>query len=139
MKWLVWIVVILSFAGASLQASAQCSSADFVLPTTGCMNETKTLTNLSGPGSYWWDFCSGELNNTPSAQDIFTLPNVFGRPGIDLAYDGNSWFGFATGFFTNSLYRLTFTNGTNSAPTLVENLGDLGGKLKNPGDRKSVV
>ena len=133
MKLLFRIWLFIGFAGMLTPATAQCPLVDFVLPATGCLNETRTLTNLSGPGSYLWDFCPGELDNTPSAQDIFLLPDVYNRPGIDLAFDGNFWYGFVTGFFTNSLYRLEFANGTTNAPTLIQNLGDLGGKLNNPG------
>lgn len=97
-----------------------------------------SLSNQSDPGNYYWDFCSGDLLNTPSAQNSATISGAIGRPGIEFAKDGNAWYGFVTGTWTNSLYRVRFANGTNNPPTFVENLGNPSGLLDNPGQVRVI-
>lgn len=116
-----------------LFASGQCPSIDFVAPPNACLNETISLVNSSDVGLYEWDFCTGDLNNPPSAQLSYTLPGAIGGPSIEFAFDDGKWFGFVTGTWTNSLYRLEFVNGVQNAPTTIENLGSLSGELEGPG------
>jgi PKD repeat protein len=130
-----WIGACMLVAGASLfiRAHAQCSAVDFALPSTACLNQNLFPNNAAGAGTYSWDFCSGDFNNSPTAQTAFTLAGANGRPAIEFAKDGSLWYGFVTGTFSNTLYRLTFANGTNQPPTFTENLGDLSGALNGPG------
>lgn len=113
-------------------AIAQCPATDFTLPTTGCLGEQLPATNTSSPGSYSWDFCSGDFAQVPTAQLIGTLPGVNGRPGIEFAFD-TKWYAFVTGTFSNVLYRLDFDNGLQAAPAAVTSLGSLSGALNQPG------
>lgn len=116
-----------------IAAYSQCPVTDFNLPVTACIGQQLQINNLSEQGEYHWDFCAGDLNNTPTAIAQYMLPAANGRPGLEFAKDGDKWFGFVTGTFTNTLYRLEFENGTNQAPTLTQNLGDLAGVLNGPG------
>ena len=121
------------------RAGAQCPAVDFNLQSNACAQEDIFLNNLSAPASsYLWDFCSGDLNGAPQAQTFFSLPGVNGRPGIEFAKDGNKWFGFVTGTYSSTLYRIEFANGTNAPPTFIENLGNLSGKLNNPGQIRII-
>lgn len=116
------------------RAIAQCPVTDFTAPSTYCEQGAFMLTNTSEDGSYLWDFCTGDLANTPTASSAFTVAAANGRPGIDFAKDGDVWYGFLTGTYSNALTRLTFANGLNQPPTNVEDLGDLGGVLDGPGE-----
>ncbi|MGC4022154.1 MAG: PKD domain-containing protein [Cyclobacteriaceae bacterium] len=92
-----------------------------------------SIVNNSSTGNYFWDFCTGDFSNTPTSQALYSLSSAVGRPAIELTYDGSTWYGFVTGTWTNTLYRLTYGNGPGAGPTFIENLGDLSGKLNNPG------
>lgn len=119
-------------------AFSQCPSTDFSVEPTACQSQTIQSVNASGPGSYLWDFCSGDFQNVPSAQLDFTLAGVNGRPGLEFVQDGTKWFAFVTGTFSNILYRLEFDNGLAAAPTATVNLGSLGGVLNQPGQIRII-
>ncbi len=116
-----------------ISAYSQCPVTDFSIPATACIGQQLQINNLSEQGSYQWDFCAGDLYNEPTAIAQYVLPAANGRPGFEFAKDGDKWFGFVTGTYTNTLYRLEFANGTHQAPTLTQNLGDLAGVLNGPG------
>ena len=137
MKFLfsIWMWLIVPF----VTLYSQCPVGDFILPPNACNEELLLIENLTGAAiSQTWDFCSGDLSNSPQAQTSFTLSGVNGLPGVEFAKDGNIWFGFVTGTYTNTLYRLEFGNGTNSLPTFTENLGSLSGKLNSPGQVRII-
>ncbi len=121
------------FAGCWGLLQAQCPSANFSIPATVCLNGSIAPVNSASIGSYDWDYCSGDLNSIPTAQNAYTLSGAVGRPSIELVKDGSRWFGFVTGTFTNTLFRLEFDNGIGNAPTSIQNLGSLSGMLNQPG------
>ncbi len=114
-------------------ALSQCPSVGFTIKPNSCIDENISVSNQSSSGTYYWDFCTGDFNNPPTAQFLFSLSQANGRPALELVKDGNKWFGFVTGTFSNVLYRLEFGNGPESSPTFIENLGSLSGKLSSPG------
>ncbi|MBY0435303.1 MAG: PKD domain-containing protein, partial [Cyclobacteriaceae bacterium] len=116
----------------------QCVTIDYNLPSSACLNENLYITNTTPSGSYSWDFCTGDFSNTPSASLFFGIELASGRPGFDLVKDGAIWYGFFTGTTSNLLFRVTFGSGLNSAPTVTENLGNLGGTLNAPGQIRIV-
>jgi len=118
-------------------ANAQCPAPDFTLSANACREQNLTLTNLSGAGTFEWDYCTGDLSNTPTANAAYTLTGINGRPSFEYAKDGDKWYAFVTGTFSNRLYRLTFDD-PQQAPALTENLGDLGGKLHGPGSIRII-
>ena len=122
----------------AITTSAQCPVTDYTIAPTACIGEYIQLTNASVAGSYEWDFCSGDFQNTPTAQLNFTLPGVNGAPGIEFVHDGTKWFGFFTGTYSNLLYRLEFDNGLQAAPTATVNLGNLGIPSLEPGPIRIV-
>lgn len=136
MRW-AFIMAWVCAGGILTPAVAQCPATDFNLAASACLNEQLLPVNVSGPGSYSWDFCSGDFSATPSAVSGWNLPGVNGRPGIDFAFDGK-WYAFVTGTFSNLLYRLEFDNGLESSPTSITNLGSLGGALDQPGQIRLV-
>lgn len=132
-----WVLCLLGFWGLIPPAAAQCPSTDFTVAPTACRNQAIEVFNSSAPGTYSWDFCSGDFQQTPSAQFAFTLAGVNGRPGIEFAFDAK-WYAFVTGTFTSLLYRVDFDNGLQSAPTAVVNLGNLGGAINQPGQIRLI-
>jgi len=115
----------------------QCPVTDFTVAPTSCQNQTLQLTNGSAPGSTVWDFCSGDLNNTPTAQFGYTLTGADGRPTIEFVFD-TKWHAFVTGTFSTRLYHLEFDNGLQSAPTATTNMGNPGGLLNQPGQIRVI-
>lgn len=138
MKRTLLTILLISSIGWDYEGLAQCASADFSLSTSSCLNQNLPIKNLTGAGAYYWDFCSGDLNTTPTAQNLYEIPQTDGRPGMEFAKDGNQWFAFITGTSSNVIFRLRFGNGLANAPSLIENLGDLGGMLQSPGQVRVI-
>lgn len=132
------VIFVLGIYSLTNIAHAQCPATDFTLPASSCQNGTISASNMSSSGSSSWDFCSGDLLNTPTAQVAFTVTGAVGRPGMEFVKDGNTWYEFVTGTFSNSLFRITYANGLNNTPSLIENLGDLAGKLNSPGQVRII-
>lgn len=129
---------ILFNIGGCFYSFAQCLPIDFSLVSTSCLNERIIAEDTSLPSVNEWDFCSGDFYQPPSAQLEYTLSAALGRPGIEFVKDGDLWYGFVTGTWASSLYRIRFANGINNAPTSVDNLGDLGGSLRGPGQVRII-
>lgn len=130
-------VCLTLFFGPFLPAAAQCPTTDFTLAATACRNQAVEVFNTAAPGIYSWDFCSGDFQQTPTAQFSFTLAGANGRPAIEFAFD-SKWYAFVTGTFTSLLYRLEFDNGLQAAPTSIVNLGNLGGAINQPGQIRLI-
>jgi len=131
------LVTVMLGLMACVSALAQCPSTGFSVAPSGCLGQQLSTINTSTPGSYNWDFCSGDFAQVPSGQLVGTLPGVNGRPGIEFAFD-TKWYAFVTGTFSNVLYRLDFDNGLQSAPTATTNLGSLSGALNQPGQIRII-
>ena len=91
---------------------------NFTIPDTVCVNKPVTITNSSsGASSYYWNFCTANINKTPSGVN-------FGNPGgqlttpcfIDYAYENGNWYGFITSNNPPSLVRLEFGNSLLNTP-----------------------
>ena len=135
LKWLF----IGSILCLNKNSFSQCIGTDFSLPASVCKDSRIYVQNLAGiADGFTWDFCVGDLENTPKAMPLTTLSGANGRPSIELVHDGLKWYGFVTGTFSNTLFRLEFANGVNQQPTFVENLGDLSGKLSGPGSVRAL-
>jgi PKD repeat protein len=107
----------------------QCPGFFAVFPDTVCIGQPFQGTNL-GPtdAKYQWDFCTNDIQRTPSASS-FSLPSGSGNiAGIDLL-EVNGKF---VAFFASStgLFRLNFDTSLLSNP-IITNLGNLGGVLTN--------
>ncbi len=132
------LFTILSVVLGLSNTMAQCLTTDFSVAPNACFGQNLILDNLSDPGNYQWDFCTGDFNTTPSAQNLYEIPRTDGRPGLEFAKDGNVWFAFSTGTSSNALFRLRFDNGLRAAPTVTEDLGNLNGMLHNPGQIRII-
>ncbi|MBS1488008.1 MAG: PKD domain-containing protein [Bacteroidetes bacterium] len=117
----------------------QCPTPVFSMQSSLCSNQKVSLANSSTNAlNYEWDFCTGDFNNSPTANLSFNLPSGGGRPGIELVKTTTGWFGFDLGIYSNTLYRLQYTNGVSKPATIVENLGNPNGKLNNPGQIRVI-
>jgi PKD repeat protein len=114
-------------------AFAQCADATFTIPANACREERIIPDHTLTGGEFHWDFCTGDLGLDPTLGGSSSLSQALGRPSIEIVRDGDSWFGFVTGTWTNTLYRIWYSNGPRNAPTLIEDLGSLGSVLNGPG------
>lgn len=107
--------------------------AQFGLPGEICPANTINFTSPAPSAPiHQWDFCTGDLLETPSANTI--QADIIGsqRPeGIEVVFDGNNWYGFITNKSNNTIIRVNFGNSLDNAPTYT-NLGNPNNKLSNP-------
>jgi hypothetical protein len=112
---------------------AQCLSVDasaFALDAEVCTSENfrGEATSSAGDYSYEWDFCSGDLSNTPTSKSILTNA-AFGRArSLRFVEEDGQWYGFAISATLNTLMRLDFGTDPFSTPTY-NNLGNVGSVL----------
>lgn len=133
MKGIVGLISLFLIIALPHVVPAQCPSPSFNLPATACREQNLTLDNQSTAGTFQWDYCSGDLDQSPTAAATFVLAGANGRPNFEYVKDGDRWYAFATGTFSNRLFRIDYGNDPAQVPVLIENLGDLGGKLNGPG------
>lgn len=84
----------------------------------------------STAANYHWDFCTGDLLETPSAELVTnSIPNS-GRPEfMDLAFDNGNWYGFITNNNGFNLLRADFGDKLTNAPNYVDMLQPGGSNL----------
>ena len=116
---------------------AQCPSVDFDLQATACINQSLLLNNQSLPaGNFYWDFCSGDLQVTPSVSDVIASSLIFrARVFRAVQSENGDWFGFAIDQPNNTLIRFDFGNSLDNTP-MITNLGNPSSEFKNPIDIK---
>jgi PKD repeat protein len=86
---------------------------------------------IPGASRYDWDFCSGDLLQTPTGELLTPFISHVWRPeGIEIAYDDkiNEWLGFITNRADGSLTRVNFGANLRDIPTYTE-LGALGNSV----------
>lgn len=103
------------------------ASSQFEVKDTACIGELISLTNNSrDAGSYYWNFCSGNLYYPPEGE-ILTIPGTINDPAfIDFAEDNGEWFSFITNHNDGTITRNYYGTDILSTP-VSENLGDFGG------------
>ncbi len=107
------------------------SVASFTAPDTVCVNTPINVTNTTTNGTtYYWNFCSGSLYNTPQLSNLGNFGGLLDRPVfMATAKEGNDYYAFITNNSTTpNLLRLYFGNSYLNTPTIT-NLGTLGGVM----------
>lgn len=105
--------------------------ADFVIPDTVCIYDDISIQNKSTGGStFYWNFCSGNLAQTPISINLGNTGSLNGPVYSAIANDGNDYYVFITNVNDGTLTRLSFGNSLINAP-VATNLGKLGVLLKN--------
>jgi PKD repeat protein len=131
------LLIFIAILFISVSAAAQTPVADFVAPSQVCRGQNLLLQNEStGAVRYQWDFCAGDLSETPTASLAVNLAGNI-TAGIEVVHDGTEWFGFVTSQNTNELIRLDFGTDLNAVPQ-VHHLGDFNGIIKFPQDVEIV-
>ena len=113
----ILLLVFLYFGLFGVGVYAQCPTATF--PDTVCAGQSFDITNTT-PGfqSYLWDFCMGDLNNPPAANNIGN-PGGLNQPyQIDIVEDSGNYYGFFVNI-TNSVVRYDFGNSPANIPVAV--------------------
>lgn len=90
------------------------------------------VTNTAGPGLLRLNF-GADLTSPPTITELGTLEGKLTSPGpIDLIYEGGVWYMFIANAFQNKITRVSMGNGLLAAPTLIEDLGNMGATLNTP-------
>ncbi len=116
-----------------LSLQAQCPTADFTTKAALCLSENmEFVDNSTGGINYQWDFCEGELDDTPTASSVLDLSGLNLPRGLSIAKDGENWYGFLTSKGNNRLIRISFGNSLSNNPSGFENLGNIDDLFNNP-------
>lgn len=120
-------------------------NASFTAPDTVCVNSPVKITNTSvGATSYYWNFCTADLNTTqPTTTDLGNPGGKVSRPVfIDVAYQNGNYYGFlinnGVAGTTQKLIRLDFGNSTLNIPTAVD-LGNFDNAIPNSAEGIQMV
>lgn len=128
---LLWICGMM-YSLLAFPAWAQCPQPAFTIPDTVCINETFDIINNSTDAvRYEWDFCSGDLAETPTVTELVTVPGASIPTNLTTVFDGTNWFGFFFSRENNLLFRLDFGTSLDNTPTVV-NVGNLGTAINKP-------
>lgn len=132
------IAILFFFCAGFLKGFPQTPTAQFSLPTNGCLGEHITVLNQSSNAArYEWDVCQGDLALSPTGLTLGSLSGSNIPLGIDIVFDGAIWYGFVTSRDSNSIYRFTFGPSFNSITSVV-NLGNISSLLTQPVEIKVI-
>lgn len=108
----------------------------FGIPDDACPNIDITFTNPgSSAATYEWDFCTGDLSQSPSATAVLTSlskAQMSNAEGITTVFDGTDWYGFYTNRDGNTLSRMKYGSSLTNTPGNITNLGNPGGFFAAP-------
>ena len=111
---------------------AQTPQADFSLSKTVCKGENILLQNNSSDASdYFWDFCSGDLAQMPTASAINSDPVIDGANNITVVESEGNFYGFVTSRYDGRLIRLDFGGDLDNDPQLID-LGNIDDSWEEP-------
>ncbi len=102
------------------------SIANFVIPDTVCVNQNIGIQNTSTGGStYYWNFCSGNLSNTPIGLNLGNIGSLNKPVFSSIVKDSNNFYIFISNIQDGTITRLSFGNSLINTP-VATNLGTLG-------------
>lgn len=132
-SWSQWIGFLsTALLGLSVSAAAQCPTFSASVPATACSNEELAITNTTTGASYAWDFCPGDLANTPALTSLGTISGTSYVVDVVLKQDGGNWFGFVVDLNVTNLIRHDFGSNPRNSVVNVSNLGNPGGFISSP-------
>lgn len=114
----------------SERAGAQCT-ASFDVQPAACSGSNLEFSNITlGAATYAWDFCAGDLNNTPAAQAVVSSSLLFRARSIKIKRESNgNYVGFALSEPNGQLLRLNFGNSLLNTPSIT-NLGNFSNNIE---------
>jgi PKD repeat protein len=134
------LVFALILTAVSTHCFSQCDPLSFSTNSTLiCKGQAVQISNTSSDAlEYHWDFCDGDLANTPTAQTVKQVLAAAGLTGVDMVEDQGQFYLFLTGRTSNNLVRLDFgTDPENSNPAIT-NLGNINNAFSGPVNIKVV-
>lgn len=109
------------------------SQAKFNIPETVCVNQSFRIENVStGGSSFYWNFCSGSLGDTPLGENLGNIGNLNQPVYSSIVKDGANYYVFITNLTGGSISRLDFGNSLSNTPVGI-NLGNFGVLRRNEG------
>ncbi len=100
--------------------------ARFNIPESVCVGQSITAENITiGGSSFYWNFCSGNLSNTPMGENLGNVGNLNSPVYSSIIKDGTNYFAFITNLTDGSISRLEFGNSLANTPFGI-NLGNFG-------------
>lgn len=129
----IYSVIVTNIYGCialdTIVVSSVPSTVNFIIPDTVCVNQNFTIQNTTLCGSsYYWNFCSGSISNTPLGLNLGNLGTLSQPVFSSIAKDGNNYYVFISNDWTGTLTRLSFGNSLINTP-VATNLGSFGGAL----------
>ncbi|MEI8278884.1 MAG: gliding motility-associated C-terminal domain-containing protein [Bacteroidota bacterium] len=101
----------------------------FYAPDTVCIRQqVNIIDHVPNASTYYWSFCSGNLRGTPVSTDLANALLLNNPSDIEIAKDGNNFFGFVLLNSTHELVRLSFGNSLANTPVYT-NLGNPNGTI----------
>jgi PKD repeat protein len=115
----------------------QCETVSFSINSAinpiSCINQSLEISNTSSTAlEYTWDFCEGDLSNTPTAQSVKQILAAVGLTGVDMVEDNGNFFLFLTGRTGNNVVRLDFGSNPENSNPAITNLGNISNVLNGP-------
>lgn len=113
---------------------------NFYIPDTVCVNTPVNISNTSlNATSYYWNFCVGDVNKTPTGTNIGNIGGLLTMPVfMDYVFTNNNYYGFSINFSPGRLIRWNFGNSLLNTPTATD-LGNFGGIIPNYAEGIQVV
>lgn len=121
-KCLLLVTLLLSVAPFGLRA--QSNLFDLETDTLCVGQPLRIVPRAMNATSYYWGFCSGYLLNTPLMDNLGAGFGLNNASSIEIARDGNNFYGFVVNEATTELLRLSFGNSLANTPTIT-NFGNL--------------
>lgn len=100
------------------------NSFDLETDTVCVGQEVRLKPNTMNASSYYWGFCSGYLQRTPLEHNLGNGFQFSDPSAIEIAKDGDNYYGFVVNTNGNQLLRLNFGTELSNTPT-VTNFGSL--------------
>ncbi|TMI62425.1 MAG: gliding motility-associated C-terminal domain-containing protein [Bacteroidetes bacterium] len=128
-KALINFSVVITFLFITFENGIS-QTASFIIPDTVCVNAPVNIQNTStGATSHFWNFCVGNINQTPAAVNLGNFGGVITTPVfMDYVYENNNYYGFVVNFAPGKLVRFDFGNSLLNTPTTTD-LGNMGGVI----------
>src|SRR5262245_9114526 len=97
-------------------ALAQCPDASFSLPAAACLSQNLLPAGAAGAVSWSWDFCSGDLLQSPTPTAVASSGNLFRARSVRAVKANGSYFVFAVNEPDGKMSRLDFDNSLSNTP-----------------------
>ena len=105
------------------------AQANFFVKDTICSEEPFSPLNTSTgkPSTWFWHFCSGNLNYSPEGENLGNVSSLNNGPAfIAIATDSGKYYAFITNHVTRSITRYKYGNSLLNTP-IADDLGNFGG------------